>query len=524
MDKSSEQRVAASYDAIPYRDLSFPFAHPRHLEAMAALFSLQPPPITSCRVLELGCAAGGNLIPQALDLPNSTFLGVDLSPHQIADGQAIVRTLNLKNIELRQANVMDIGPDWGQFDYIISHGLFSWVPPDVQDKLLTITADNLSPAGVALVSYNTYPGWHLAGMLRELMLYHTAQFVEPRKKIEQAQILLQFLIRVTTADTAFGKLLRDERTLLEAVADDSYLFHDHLEEHNHPLYFHEFMARAGAHGLQYLAEADFSMMLLRNMPPESQQAFGPLPILQQEQYIDFLAARRFRKTLLCHNKVPINRNIEPATMTGFHFSLARPLEAVDVDIRNESPAHFKSAINTFTATQRLTKAAMVHLREVFPGYVSFPELYRTALARIGGGEAPDPTSTGPLVLANDLLIGYSVDFLAICRHSPTCVVPLGPRPRVNPLVRLQAEQGKPMTSQRHEPTVLHPIAQQIVRRLDGSHGRRELVACVREAFRAAGEAAVQQGAPPVSMPAPHVLPEIVDRTLAQISAAGLLIG
>jgi methyltransferase-like protein len=249
-------------------------------------------------------------------------------------------------------------------------------------------------------------------------------------------------------------------------------------------------------------------------------------MLQQEQYIDFLTARRFRRTLLCHDDLKINRSIEPEAMMQFHFSLARPLEPVEVDIRNERPVQFKSAANTLTAANRLTKAAMAYLKEVFPGYVSFQDLYRTALDRIerSPDEAAGQSQSGPLVLAADLLLGYSIDLLAICLHPPVCVVPLSPRPLVNPLARLQAKRSKPITSQRHQPVVLHPVAQQIVRRLDGSHSRRELVQSVQEAFRTASELAVRQGVPLVPMPEPHLLPEIVDRMLAQISTAGLLIG
>ena len=187
MSVESMSATATAYDAVPYKDYPYPFTHPRCLETTATLFGMRPPDIRRCRTLELGCAAGGNLIPQALDLPEATFLGIDLSERQITQGRRTLEDLGQKNIELRQANLMDIDESWGQFDYIISHGVFSWLPPVVQDKLLEVSARNLSPQGVAFVSYNVYPGWHLANVVRDLMQYHAGQFDDPLKKIEQGK-------------------------------------------------------------------------------------------------------------------------------------------------------------------------------------------------------------------------------------------------------------------------------------------------------------------------------------------------
>ena len=85
--------------------------------------------IRRCRVLELGCASGGNLIPMAMDFPDSEFLGIDLSARQIEAGKVHLANLKPRNIELRAASIMDVDAGYGQFDYIICHGVFSWVPP-----------------------------------------------------------------------------------------------------------------------------------------------------------------------------------------------------------------------------------------------------------------------------------------------------------------------------------------------------------------------------------------------------------
>jgi tRNA G46 methylase TrmB len=74
--------------------------HPDRLATLATLFGLRPAPPQRCRVLELGCGDGGNLIPMALALPDASFVGVDAAPKAIARGQGVVAELGLANVTL----------------------------------------------------------------------------------------------------------------------------------------------------------------------------------------------------------------------------------------------------------------------------------------------------------------------------------------------------------------------------------------------------------------------------------------
>src|SRR5262249_54229313 len=152
-------------------------------------------PISSCRVLEIGCASGGNIIPMAEQLPGSRFVGIDLSPVQVAAGQRTIERTRLTNVELRNTSVLDVDECLGTFDYVVSHGVYSWVPPAVQNKILEVCSRNLAPNGIAYVSYNTYPGWHMRGLIREMMCYHTARFHDAQTRIRQARALLDFLAK-----------------------------------------------------------------------------------------------------------------------------------------------------------------------------------------------------------------------------------------------------------------------------------------------------------------------------------------
>lgn len=113
------------YNAVPYTSHPFPQSAVEHLEAIVFLFGLDAPAARTARVLELGCAAGGNLIPFAARHPQSSCLGVDLSTVQIAQGQHVVASAGLGNIELRAMNLADIDVSFGQFDYMICHDVYS---------------------------------------------------------------------------------------------------------------------------------------------------------------------------------------------------------------------------------------------------------------------------------------------------------------------------------------------------------------------------------------------------------------
>jgi SAM-dependent methyltransferase len=519
------QVAANAYDAVPYKDFPYSFTHPRHLEAMGTLFGMSPPDITRCRVLELGCAGGGNIIPQAADLPESTFLGIDISPRQIEQGSEVVEKLGLENIELRAADILAIDDSWGRFDYIIAHGVFSWVPYPVQEKILEVCSRNLGPQGVCIVSYNCYPGWHLANVVRDVMRFHAEQFDEPLKKIEQAKAILEFLVKLAANKGAAAAVLKEELDKLNVVNNDTYVFHEHLEDNNLPVYFYQFIERAEARGLQYLGETDFCDMLLKNLPPDAHEPFGRLPLIRQEQYMDFARGRRFRKTMLCHRAVRLNRKIPSEAATRFHFRLSGPLEVEGVDIRDDATARFGVGGNHLTVANRVTKAAMIYLKDVYPAYASFRDLHLTALARVAASrpEWAGRPEADPLVLAGHLLQGFGANLFSIAVHPPRLAGAVPERPQLSPLARIQAQNGGRLTSQLHQPITVDPFARWLAHRLDGSHRLADLRGAVRAAVDA-GEVTIHHKDDPKAAATDATIGTLVDQALASLCRSGLLVG
>lgn len=257
------------YDKTPYPSAPYPQTHPDHLAVIGTLFGMQPRPVDGCRVLELGCADGSNLIPMAANYPDSEFVGIDLSERQISSAKQLADRLRLSNICFRQQSILDRDDSLCQFDYIIAHGVFSWVPFQVQQGILQLCRQRLAPQGIAYVSYNTNPGWRLRGMLRDMMIYHTRSLDDSSTRVQQARALVEFLAaEVRGQKNAYGVLLGNE---LEEMREweDEYFRHDSLAEINEPLYFHQFIERATEHGLRYLGESEFHTMFVDNLSPQA---------------------------------------------------------------------------------------------------------------------------------------------------------------------------------------------------------------------------------------------------------------
>src|SRR5450755_1999859 len=221
-----------SYEELPYPSSSFAQTHPDRLATLGRLFGLAPAPVDRCRILEMGCSAGGNLIPLAATLPHSEFVGIDFSATTVGKGVADIAALRLTNIRLLPMDIRAFDSAFGTFDYIIAHGVYSWVPKDVQESVLAICARQLAPNGIAYVSYNTLPGWHARGAVRDAMLYHTRQFSDAKTRVLQARAMLDFLAESLKATAStWGAMLLEEAQRVRQMPD-GYIYHEHLETVN----------------------------------------------------------------------------------------------------------------------------------------------------------------------------------------------------------------------------------------------------------------------------------------------------
>lgn len=525
--------TASSYDEVPYASNPFAQTHPSRLFTVASLFGMRPAPPQRCRVLELACAGGGNLIPMADYLPDSEFVGIDLSAKQIADGQKVVDQLGLRNVTLKKANILDVDAAYGTFDYVIAHGVYSWVAADVRAKILEICRTLLTPNGVAYVSYNTYPGWHMRGMIRDMMRYHSSRFQTPPERTGQARALLDFLAGSVRQEGPYSQLLKQELEGLRHQSDH-YLYHEHLEEVNQPTYFHEFVEAAGRHGLKYLGEARVGTMVTGNFGPDIEKTLRMLATDQvmAEQYMDFLRNRTFRETLLCHAAQTPNWSVVPDTLRVLHVaSNARPQPAEgqeQFNVADESPVTYRSPGGmTMTTSRPLLKTAMTILQQAFPGTIPFDALRRQAREQLGGHpDDPAKAAEDNTLMAVGLLNCYmSSDLIELHGMPVTFARTAGERPVALAHARLTAAATGLAANRRHEIIRLTELDRHLLPMLDGTNDRPALVNKLTDVALSGKLTIRKQDAPVTDREGVHAaLASIIDEALAKVAGMAVLVG
>lgn len=468
--------IARSYDQMPYESRPFPQSHPAKSAAIARLFGLTPPDVATARVLELGCAAGGNLIPLAAANPDATCVGVDLSAVQVAEGMARIKGLGLNNIVLRQGSIADLGPADGTFDYIICHGVYSWVPAPVQAAILRVSRENLAPDGVAYVSYNVFPGWRLRGALRDAMLFHVEGIADHAEQVRAGRAFLDRLASATDANGPYGQVLRREAALMAAY-EDHYIAHEFLALNNEPCYVRDFIRTARENGLEFLAESNLHGTVAETFGEAAGRMLRELSgneLDRLEQYADFLTGRTFRQSLLvrCEQSQKLSRKLVHDRLERLHVSVRRLLPAEtmgathvmrdkagrslstsDTRVRD----HILALADQYPATANPTELA----ERSYPGNADFARMLQDALFKM-------------------ILIGMAEITTVPIDEAP----PIAAMPTALPLARFDAASRRSWTTNVcHEAIALDIVQQTVLPLLDGTNEitalHRTITACIK---------------------------------------------
>jgi SAM-dependent methyltransferase len=469
--------TGGAYDRLAYPGYAYAATHPARLEVIGRLFGLEPEPARSCRVLELGCGDGGNALSIACTLPQAEVLGVDASPTAIERGSALAQAAGIENVELRCATFEQLADDIDAlatgpgerkssgFDYIVSHGVYSWVPPQARAALLDCIRRCLAPKGIAFVSYNAYPGSYLRDMARDILGYHVRDIADPERKLGAAQELMQAIVAIEEP-SPFARVLREHMERMLSYSD-ALLFHDDLAEVSTPFYFHEVVEHANRHGLRFLAEADLAESQMRDLPDSAAKLIAGLPddMVVREQYLDFFKNRMFRQTLLCHAEAPGGDSLDDREIERLWISSSARPEDGGVFA---TPEGF-----TVTTSEPLVVAALNALAGVWPGALSFEELLARAVED-SGVEAPLEEAAARL--REVLLQAY----LARIVHPLGCPLPVAAspseRPMASALARAQhAADSSVLSSLLHANVRLEgELEPRLLPLLDGTQGYAEL--------------------------------------------------
>ncbi|OZI60282.1 bifunctional class I SAM-dependent methyltransferase/glycosyltransferase [Bordetella genomosp. 11] len=302
---SSEQDADASDGAAAgYRPPVSYATTPLQLHAAARLYGVQPTDLAQARVLHLGCGSGESLLPFALTHPDARVVGIDMDEGRIQAGRAQAAMLGAANVDLRAMAWETVGAGLGEFDYIIAQDIHTRVPAQSLQMLLALCRASLSPTGVAMIGYRTYPGWKSAEILREAMQMHIQGSQSDAELIGKARGVLSLMEEGLAAENPYGGMLRGLVQRVRAGTDDE-LVRDYLLGGVSACYFAEFAALVQEAGLGYVGDTQPHV--------ETPQTYGNhvalthslvalgKPKAVRQQYLDFAVGRSTRFSLVAHD-------------------------------------------------------------------------------------------------------------------------------------------------------------------------------------------------------------------------------
>ena len=462
-------RSSPLQERIHYPGGAWEHSHPDRIAANARMHGMQPAPIERCRVLELGCGAGRNLIAMACGLPDARFTGIEIAARPVGLGRDLVAALGLSNVELQQRDLLDVPADSGEFDYIVAHGVYSWVPAPVRDALMAVFARHLAPRGIAYLNFNALPGGHLRRLVRDMMQFRLAVFDDPEAHGEDAVRFLRLAAGAQPEGSPYRRILEEEIGRIEHNPV-GVLFHDDLVPHHQAFHFRRVVEHAARHGLQYLCEARPADVHPDRYPRPIRAAlrrFGGGRIAR-EQCFDFLVCQMYRCSLFCREDIALAPIEDLDGMRGLRAaSPVRPATA-PADLTDGVAATFRAPDGAGVhLDDSAAKAALEILAERWPASVGTERLFRDARKRAGrpGG----PTRLERREFAGFLATNHATGFVDLHTWEPPLATEAGDRPVASALARIEIEGAVRVTSLRHRQVEIDdPIAAAVLARLDGT--------------------------------------------------------
>jgi methyltransferase-like protein len=525
-----ETLQATDYNSILYPTVVHPQTHPNRLATRAILHGMNPASIEKCRMLELGCNDGLNLISLATALPNSSFVGYDLASVPVEKGKKLIDELGLTNVQIEARDIMELPDDIGRFDYIVAHGLYSWVPEPVRKKILDICRSHLTEQGVAYISYNAYPGNHMRDLVRGIIRFHTQKIETVDEKIAQSRAIIKFLSESRYDETdSYQALLKDELKRITEYIDYGF-YHDDLSEMNQPFYFHEFVRDAQEHGLQFLAETRKYILTSEKYKPEAIDLLKQLKNgdrIAQEQYFDFMTGMSFRQTLICHQEVKIVHHPQPPLMQKIFLSGPISADSNKLNLNDVSVVGFSGLDGASIETaDPLAKNACNIIGAVWPRQIAFMDLLKQAQSQ-AGSEADKEALFIELAehLASFLLETYNIGFVEFHSYATTFPTTPGEFPKVSPLALNQIRKGPDVVNLKHENMRIEgDLARELIELLDGTRNKEMLADALIEQLGSDNIAALlnfKEDKTPTSLK--EKLLEELEEKLNSLARAGLLV-
>ena len=158
-----------AYTSNIYREIT-----PSWLGMTSLLLGHRPPDLARpFRYADLGCGNGFTTLAVAASCPHAEVWGFDFNPAHIEFASALAARAGLTNAHFVETSFAGLAalPDSAlpDFDFMVSHGVLSWISPANRHQLTSVIAGRLKPGGLVYLGYNVTTGWAAMVPVQALM-------------------------------------------------------------------------------------------------------------------------------------------------------------------------------------------------------------------------------------------------------------------------------------------------------------------------------------------------------------------
>lgn len=248
---------------------------------------------------ELGAGFGVSIAGWAAQYPQGTFHAIDFNRNHTSWTEQLALKAGLSNLHIHGASIGEaISLELPQFDFIVAHGLYSWVNDQVREETRAFIKKHLKPGGCVFLSYNAMPGFKDVEPMRHIIL----QEVQKHGVAGIASGIRQ-LEELRKAEAAYFAASPQAITRLERWLNDSpaYLAAELLTGNHRAYHIHEICQEL--HGLQWAARASMvDYLAAQNIPPRvSSLVQEASSMLQAETLRDLFYNTSFRTDIFIKN-------------------------------------------------------------------------------------------------------------------------------------------------------------------------------------------------------------------------------
>lgn len=331
-----------AYTTNFYREIT-----PVWLATTCLLLGQRAPDLTRpFRYADLGCGHGFTTLVVAATHPEAEVWGFDFNPAHVEWATRVAATAGLSNAHFAEASFAELAqrPEAAlpAFDFMVSHGVVSWVSPDNRRALLDVIRRRLRPGGLTYLSYNVTTGWAPIVPLRRLMCMLAE--ASPARTDLAAPGILQFIDRMKEAGALYFQGNPRVETRLEDMRkqETRYIAHEYLNRDWYPLMFADMAEAMADTKCSYVGSATLSENIdALAAPPSMTPLLNEMPDrVLRETLRDFGSAQAFRRDLYRRGETPLTASEQGEMLDALAVA---PMGATIPD-----PVTFPSPIGTVT--------------------------------------------------------------------------------------------------------------------------------------------------------------------------------